>query len=296
MPRDTGTECDLTVRQISVTGSMTSMDGLAGTVIALAGTAGRMMLGTSPRISVSKGSKENYATETDLSIQAFLKKELLSALPGSVFLGEEGTDRSRGELVWVVDPIDGTVNYARGLSMSVVSIALVDHGTPVLGVVLNPYLGETYHAEAGRGAYLNGVRIHVSDTPRENALVSTAWCAYEKELAHDSFLISETLHRECMDIRRFGTAAYEMCLLAKGSVDMYFEMLLRPWDYAASSLIVKEAGGSCSSLDGPLDLFDQCPVLAANSADNLEYLRETVISVAGDRRPEGSIWGDGSAR
>ena len=115
--------------------------------------------------------------------------------------------------------------------------------------------------------------------------------SYDKDLAPPSFRISERLHRECSDIRRFGTAAYEMCLLAKGSLEIYFEMLLRPWDYAASSLIVEEAGGVCSSMDGLLDPFDQCAVLAANSKENLDYLRE-VIWEEGSTTKEGSIWRD----
>ena len=260
-------------------------------VISLAKRAGEMMLSEKPVISQYKGSSENYATETDERIQEFLEKELLSLLSDSSFMGEENHEYSKGDLVWIVDPIDGTVNYARELSMSVVSIALVKDSKTVLGVVHNPYLQQTFHAEKGKGAYLNGERIHVSDRKRENAVVSTAWCAYDKQLAHVSFKISERLHSECSDIRRFGTAAYEMCLLAKGSFEIYFEMLLRPWDYAASSLIVEEAGGVCSSLDGPLDPFDQCAVLAANTQENMDYLR-TVIEEEGGIRKEGSIWRD----
>ena len=268
------------------------MDGLLDSVISLAKRAGEMMVSERPVISCFKGSKENYVTETDERIQDFLRKELLDILPGSVFMGEEGHDFSKGDLVWIVDPIDGTVNYARGLSMSVVSIGLVKDSRSVLGVVYNPYLDQLFHAERGKGAFLNGGRIHVSDVKWDEAMVSTAWCAYDKSLAHASFKISERLHGECSDIRRFGTAAYEMCLLAKGSVDVYFEMLLRPWDYAASNLIVEEAGGVCSSIDTPLDPFDQCAVLAANSKENLENLRKTIKEEAGDCRCTGSIWGD----
>ena len=275
-----------------ILGKACDMDGILEAVIDLAERAGDMMLSARPVISKYKGSKENYATETDERIQDFLEKELLSLMEGSTFMGEENHEYSKSDLLWIVDPIDGTVNYARSLSMSVVSIALVKDGESVLGVVHNPYLKQTFHALKGKGSYLNGERLHVSDIPRENAIVSTAWCAYEKDLAHSSFAISERLHRECSDIRRFGTAAYEMCLLAKGSFEIYFEMLLRPWDYAASSLIVTEAGGACSSLDGPLDLFDQCPVLAANNEENLDYLKKVIIDEIGDKRREGSIWRD----
>lgn len=243
-----------------------------------------------PVISKIKGTKENYATETDEAIQRYLEKELLALLPGSTFMGEEEHNFSKSDLLWIVDPIDGTVNYARGIPISVVSIALVKDGRSVLGVVHNPYLNDTFHALLGEGAYLNDEGIHVSDLPWDRCIVSTAWCAYEKEMAPASFRISERLHSECSDIRRLGTAAYEMCLLAKGSVDVYFEFMLRPWDYAAASLIVTEAGGICSSLYGELDLFDECPVLAANSENNLKYLKTVIMEEKGDFEPEGTIW------
>lgn len=272
------------------------LDSLTKEVIKLSITAGKMMLKTMPVISKFKGTKENYVTETDEMIQEFLKKNLLSILPESSFMGEENCEYCKGSLMWIVDPIDGTVNYARGLSTSVVSVALVKDEEVILGVVHNPYLKETFHAERSNGAYLNKKPIHVSNTPREHSIISTAWSAYNKKLAHMSFRISERLHTECADIRRFGASAYEMCLLAKGSIDMYFEMLLCPWDHAAAGLIVKEAGGYSSSLDGPLNLFDQCPVLAANNKENFDYLKSTIIEELKDIRPEGSIWGEKDAR
>lgn len=269
---------------------MDDLDGLVSKVIGLAERAGEMMLRTAPVISEYKGTKENYATDTDLEIQRFLQKELPALLPGSSFMGEEENSYSKGECVWIVDPIDGTVNYARGLSMSVVSIALVENGKAVLGVVYNPYMREMYRAELGKGAYMNGSRIRVSDREWNDAIVSTAWCAYDKNLAHSSFIISERLHSECSDIRRFGTAAYEMCLVARGSTEIYFEMLLRPWDYAAASLIVEEAGGVCSSLNGPLDLFDQDMAFASNSRENLDRIRDIVRDTVGTDLDLGSIW------
>lgn len=272
------------------------LNGLTKKVIKLAVTAGKMMLKTVPVISKFKGTKENYTTKTDEMIQEFLKKKLLSILSESSFMGEENCEYCKSSLMWIVDPIDGTVNYTHGLPMSVVSIALVKDGEIILGVVHNPYLKETFHAERAKGAYLNKKPIHVSNISRKDSLVSTAWCTYNKKLAYLSFRISERLHTECTDIRRFGTAAYEMCLLAKGSIDMYFEMLLSPWDYAAASLIIKEAGGCSSSLDGPLNIFDQCSVLAANNKENLDYLRNVVIEELKDIRPQGSIWGGQDAR
>ena len=270
--------------------SVDTMENILSHVIALAEKAGRMMADSRPVISTIKGTKENYATEADEKIQQFLENELLALLPGSSFMGEEQHRYSKSNLLWIVDPIDGTVNYARGIPISVVSIALVENGKTVLGIVHNPYMKETFHAEYGEGAFLNDSQIYVSDIDWNRCIVSTAWCAYEKEMAPASFRISERLHSECSDIRRLGTAAYEMCLLAKGSIDVYFEMMLRPWDYAAASLIVTEAGGFCSSLHGDIDLFDECPVLAANTEENLRCLTDVVIREKGDFEPKGTIW------
>ena len=259
--------------------------------MALARRAGKIMVSTPPEITEYKGSKENFATDTDLAIQEFLQKELLDILPGSEFLGEENAHISKEKhLLWIVDPIDGTVNYSRGLSMSVISIALVKDGVSVLGVVYNPYLDEMYHSVRGEGSYMNGKRLSVSDKPKEQSMVCTSWSAYDKTLAHDCFAISEKVQSECIDIRRFGTAAYELCLLARGSIDIYFEIALCPWDYAAGCLILEEAGGECGKLDRSIDFDHMCSFIGANSKENFEYMRTSVLDVIGDFRLNKSIW------
>lgn len=245
--------------------------------------AGKMMLDRDGLDIGNKGTKENYVTSKDLQIQEYLRKALTEALPGSAFIGEEsdfaGSDGSGiapGQPYWIVDPIDGTANYARGFGESVVSIALAVDDEVRMGVVRNPYNGESYAAIRGQGAFLNGIPIHVSDRPKENCMVCTSWSAYDKSRAPECFRISQNLYSVCEDLRRTGTAAYELCLLARGTVDMHFEIRLAPWDYAAASLIVEEAGGVTSSLDGPLDLHAQCLTMAANSKENMGFLRETV--------------------
>ena len=252
--------------------------------------AGKLMKSSSHSITKDKGTKENYATEADLKVEAFFKEELTKIVPGSKFIGEEG-DVSKGEYTWVVDPIDGTVNFARGIPLSVISVALVHDDEVIAGAVYNPYYDEMYHAVKGSGAYLNGERIHVSDRDKNHSIVCLAWSVYEKKWSDMCFDITTELYKECEDIRRLGSAAYEMCLIAKGSAEMLFEMRLFPWDYAAASLILSEAGGCTTSIDGPLDLYDQCTTMAANNRENLEYLRDIVKRTMGDFRITGSIWG-----
>lgn len=256
------------------------MEKIMMDVIDLAVKAGEMVLCDSGFKVDSKGTKENYVTSTDIKVQEYLRRELSKILPGSYFMGEEGDlpsedDRLRGSdtWVWIVDPIDGTANYARGLENSVVSIALMRSGTVVMGVVRHPYLDMTFYAYEGRGAFMNGERIHVSDRDLEHSMLATAWSAYNKARAPECFRITEKLYYICEDIRRTGTAAFELCMLAKGAIDIYFEINLAPWDYAAASRIVKEAGGYTMSLDGDLDLYASGPAIAGNTLANAEYVK-----------------------
>ncbi len=258
---------------------------LADKVAAAAVEAGNIML-TDAGFSVdNKGTKENYVTSTDMKVESFLKERLTGLVPGSSFLGEEGDENvGDADVFWIVDPIDGTANYARGVPASVVSIALARSGEIVLGVVRNPYTDETFVAEKGKGAFLNGKRLTVSGRTREHCLVFTAWSCYNKSLAHYCFDVSQKLYAECEDIRRIGTAAYELCLLAKGAGDLYFEIRLAPWDYAAASLVVAEAGGVCRSLDGPVELKKSCSVVGANNPENLDYILGVVKDTLGGFR------------
>ena len=261
------------------------MQELLQKVIGAAVEAGNIILSDAGFSVENKGTKENYVTSTDRKVEAFLKERLTSVLPGSAFLGEEG-DESVGDaqLFWIVDPIDGTANYARGVPASVVSVALARDGEIVLGVVRNPYTDETFHALKGEGSFLNGRRLNVSSRARANCMVCTAWSCYNKSLSHYCFDVTQRLYAECEDVRRIGTAAYELCLLAKGAVDLYFEIRLAPWDYAAGSLIVSEAGGFCTSLDGPVELKRSCTVVGANSKENLGYVTGVVKDALGGFR------------
>jgi myo-inositol-1(or 4)-monophosphatase len=143
----------------------------------------------------------------------------------------------------------------------------------IMGVVYLPRTKEMFYAEKGKGAYLNGKRIHVSNRGFGNAIMCTALPVYHKEYAEIcSGIIRETFGK-CNDIRRFGACAPELCYLAMGRCELYFEYLLSPWDFAAASLILTEAGGKISGLDGkPLDFVSPCGVIAGNSSENLEEL------------------------
>ena len=226
-----------------------------------------------------KGARENIVTSSDLAVQHFLTRELKARYPEIGFLCEEEdlNDIQGHESVWVIDPIDGTANYARGNENCCISVALVSKGEPLLGVVYSPWRGELYTAEKGKGAFCNGIPIHVSDRPFGQGLLFTAMSTYRKDLARSCSDIIYDLYLECNDFRRTGSAAVELCLTAAGYADLYFEMRLMPWDYAAASLILTEAGGCISDFDGNRPSpYQSSMFIAANNAQNCQRIFDTV--------------------
>lgn len=221
-----------------------------------------------------KGSAENIVTTSDLAVQDYLTSRLSALLPGSGFLCEEEDISDLGhEYVWIIDPIDGTANYARGSENCCISVALVRHFQPVLGIVYSPWRAELYSAQRGRGAFCNGSPIHVSDRPFEDGMLYTAMSTYRKEFAGACRDIIYDLFMECNDFRRLGSAAVELCRMAAGKAELYFEMRLMPWDYAAAGLILEEAGGCIAGFDGSApSLQKPSLVAAANCRQSLDRL------------------------
>ena len=226
-----------------------------------------------------KGTRENLVTSSDLAVQDFLTERLAALLPGSGFLCEEEdlTDIAGHEYVWVIDPIDGTANYSRGNQNCSISVALLRGGQQYMAVVYSPWRGECWWAEKGKGAFCNGKPLKVSARPYEDGLLFTALSTYHKEWARCCSDIIYDIYMECNDVRRTGSAAVELCLMAAGFADLYFELRLMPWDYAAATLILSEAGGSVCSFDGAFpSLYAPSLVVAANSADNAARLLQAV--------------------
>lgn len=234
-----------------------------------------------------KGSRENIVTSADIENEMFLRSRLTSLIPRSSFVGEEGDDAPILEegYTWIVDPIDGTMNFSRGIPEVGISVALFRDGEPYIGVVHNPFTGRMYASEIGRGAWRDGIPIHVSDRPLEDCILSTAWCCYRKELAPRVFEVSESLYPRINDIRRIGTAAVELSMLAEGAVDLYFEIRLSPWDHAAALTCVKAAGGVFRGIEDDVWFDRPSPVLAANTEKNLDALLDTVSDAFGGRTP-----------
>lgn len=225
-----------------------------------------------------KGSLENIVTSSDIAVQEFLKEKLAANLPGCGFLCEEEDIHDlKHEYVWVIDPIDGTANYSRGIDQCAISVGLKHGDKIVMSVVYLPRTDEMFYAQLGHGAWRNEQQIHVSNRPFENAVLCTALPLYRKQYTDVCSDIITDAFRHCNDIRRFGAAAPELCYLAMGRVEMFFEYCLSPWDFAGSSLILEEAGGCLSNtVCQPLDYTCQSGVLAANNKENLARLQSIV--------------------
>ncbi len=216
-----------------------------------------------------KEGHANFVTNIDREVEDYLQQALLSLVPGSQIIGEEKENSALSDApTWIVDPVDGTTNLIHGYRFSAVSIALCEKQRPVAGLIWQPYMKEMFYAEAGRGATMNGKEIHVSEHSFDKALISFGTSPYHSELAEKSMKLALAYLHKCADIRRSGSAALDLAWLACGRHDAFFELTLKPWDYAAGCLIVQEAGGVVSMPfnDGELRYDHSTAVLASSAA------------------------------
>ena len=219
-----------------------------------AGEVLRAAFGTEHAITY-KGEVD-LLTEVNEEAERVIREELLGTFPTYGMLAEEG-----GELAgeeddrWIVDPLDGTTNYAHGLPIFCVSIALERSGEVVLGVVHDPMHEETFVAERGRGAFLNGELIRVSNTDELiRALIATGF-PYDRAEMPEALELFGHLAATTQGMRRLGSAALDLCYVASGRIDGYYERGIWPWDLAAGSVILEEAGGKLTNYrGGKLDL------------------------------------------
>ena len=216
-----------------------------------------------------KPGDANFVTVFDVRVQEFLIDKMKHIFPNAVFFAEEkenSADDLNEEYCFIIEPIDGTANFMREYRRSSISIAIVSRGEAIFGAVYDPYLNELFYAEKGKGAFLNDGQINVSSRPMNVAIAAMGTAPYyKKELGDATFGIGRELYDLGADMRRAGSAAIDLCYVAAGRHDLFFEMRLSPWDFAAAQLIVKEAGGFVSDIYGKaVDLSKPCPVIAAN--------------------------------
>lgn len=193
----------------------------------------------------TKSNIYDVVTRADKEGEAFLLGEIQRVFPGHAVLGEEsGAHAGTGDYLWVVDPLDGTNNFSQGLPVFTVSIGLQYKGQAVVGVVYAPYFDELYTAVRGKGAWLNGRQIHVSQKSKlEESILGTGF-PYDKDVNPDNNSANlSAILPHLRGIRRMGSAAYDLACVAAGFLDGYWELSLQPWDMCAGGLLVEEAGG-----------------------------------------------------
>lgn len=252
--------------------------------IKIAEKAGKLLLKESKKaFKVREKSVNNLVTDADFASEKFITTEILKKFPDHAILAEESSFQNpqqlkklaQAEYIWIIDPLDGTTNFAHRLPQYAVSIAVFHNkarqksknfqyleGEIILGVIHSPVLKETFSAEKGKGARLNGKKIEVSKTKTvSKSLTVTGFPPTNREINLPYFL---AILNRCQALRRLGSAALDLAYVAAGRFDLFWEFGLSPWDIAAGALIVEEAGGRVSDTnDNLLDLFGK-DILATN--------------------------------
>ena len=240
---------------------------LAGEVCRITGEAAALVRSMERPAVYEKEGHANFVTAADLASQEYLISHLAPLLPEASFFAEEGEhDGLPAGLCWLIDPIDGTTNFIRGARSSAISVGLVAGGEALLGVVRNLYTGEVFHAVRGGGAFADGEPIRTAATPLEKAIVMCGTTPYLRELAGETFETMQRIFLRCGDIRRSGSAALDLCSVAAGRSDGFYEARLSPWDFAASAAIIREAGGVITAGGEPLD-FGKVTTVTAGSRE-----------------------------
>ncbi len=237
------------------------------TIIAAVRKSGNILLFAQDiRSSVeTKEGKADFVTKYDTAVQESLHRALLEKYPGASFLAEEGDlhEQGTGDVTFIIDPIDGTTNFIKGLKKSCVSVGAAQGGEVVCGVIYNPFTAEMFYAVKGGGAFLNGQRIRAASGGLADELVTFGTSPYNPEFIEKTYALTARMQAAALDVRRSGSAALDLCYVACGRCGLFYEYQLSPWDFAAGSLIVTEAGGIASDMDGnPLPLSKKSSVLA----------------------------------
>jgi len=227
-------------------------------------------------LQVSLKGPANFVTAADRRAEQILHDELTRARPGYGFLGEEGGQREGADKThtWIVDPLDGTTNFLHGIPQFAVSIGLEREGTIVAGVIYNPAHDELFTAERGKGAFLNDQRLRVAARQR---LIDGIFACGLPHHGKGNLPLFRSEFAQVQDkvagLRRFGAAALDLAWVAAGRLDGYWERDISPWDMAAGLLLVREAGGYVTDLDGGEDMFAKGHIVAGNETMHRELLR-----------------------
>src|SRR5579863_1591251 len=252
---------------------------LLNVMIKAARRAGRSLkrdLGEIENLQVSLKGPANFVTMADRRAEEMLYDDLAKARPGYGFIGEEGGSRPGDDKThtWIVDPLDGTTNFLHGIPQFAISIGLQREGTIIAGVIYNPANDELYTAERGKGAFLNDQRLRVAGRRKLDECVVACGLPHIGRGDHElSRLEMTAIQNKVAGLRRFGAASLDMAFVAAGRLDGYWERNLSPWDMAAGAIIVREAGGTVSCVDGESDPLKTGNVICGNEFIHAELVK-----------------------
>ena len=256
---------------------MPNQKDVLNAIIAAQKEAAALILQAHGVLAETKTGHRDVVTEYDRRVQELLMDRLSAAVPGAVFFCEENEQQGdlKAEHVFIIDPIDGTMNFVRGFHHSAISVAYMRSGVIRAASVYNPYAEECFSALSGEGAWCNGRPIHAGALPLSESVVCCGTAPYSPQLADSTFALMKKAFLASLDIRREGSAALDMCSAAAGRAGVYFEPTVSLWDIAAGLLLMQEAGGVCCRLDGspvPLD-GSKTSILAGGKQAVAEFLK-----------------------
>lgn len=242
------------------------LDKLAQEAAEIVKQAGALVRGLEHPKVYTKEGHANFVTEADLASQKFLIEKLGTLFPQARFFAEEQEENHlHPGYNWIIDPIDGTTNFLRGYRPCAISVGLVQDGVGVLGLVYDVWGDELFSAQEGQGAFCNGQPIHAAETPLDSALIVFGTALYNRKWARATFAAAEEVFLHCGDLRRSGSAAIDLCSVAAGRSDGFFELYLSPWDFCGASVILREAGALTCTTGGAALSYDRgMPVVAGS--------------------------------
>ncbi len=259
-------------------------------IIKLVYDAKKIAISKKLKSKVSLKGKADYVTAVDLGISAYIKDGLKKIAPNVAFVTEEEDKHIESGERFILDPIDGTTNLVHGYKQSSISLAYYVNNKVEFGVVFSPFTYELFFAIKGKGAHFYSTRygitnllkigienyaknlLKVSALSREDAIVEFGAGSTKKHLADENFAIAKEVFTSCLDIRRICSTALSICYIASGRIEGYFEKVIKVWDYAASSLILEEAGGYLSEWDGSALCYTKPSSIIAGNEDTYNYL------------------------
>jgi len=232
--------------------------------------SGIMLSGSPPQIA-RKRSFTDYTTSADIAVEDQIKRELMTLYPSSLVIAEESSLDNYGcdwsGSAFILDPIDGTINYFHHMGISAISLAYMEEGELLHGLIYDPYRNEMFNATRNEGAFLNGNPIRVSSVRElKNGLAGFGTSPYSKEKGLEMLHTASKVYVNCQDLRRLGAAAVDLAYVACGRLDVFFEKDLKPWDFYAGILIISEAGGRTTDWKGsPVEGLHRQDILAGNN-------------------------------